>query len=196
MKVPEGKTEAEVLAAIEHVTDSLAPRFVFGYYDLDDIKQDCRLEALKLLADDVYDPSRPLANFLYPHLHNRLCNMIRNKFRRNDPPCRRCYDGDYCTQYGMCRKYEEWLVRNDSKANIMCPVHMEGVSEHYFSAKKEGEAELAAEKNEILMIIDKKLPLELRADYLRMKDGVHVAKSRREAVMKELKRIVCQNADV
>jgi hypothetical protein len=39
VRIPEGRSEAEVLAAIEHAVSLVAPKFVFGPNTLDDIRQ-------------------------------------------------------------------------------------------------------------------------------------------------------------
>jgi len=40
MNLPRGYTEQQVLEAIEVVVNSLAPSFVFGFYDLEDVRQE------------------------------------------------------------------------------------------------------------------------------------------------------------
>src|SRR3954453_8942961 len=89
MKLPDNITEADFLAAIEKVVGILASSFAFGYFEVEDIKQQARLFAIEAMKR--YDPSRPLDNFLYAHIKNRLINFRRDKFRRNDPPCLSCH---------------------------------------------------------------------------------------------------------
>src|SRR5690348_1481836 len=111
MTVPPGMTEAEVLEAIEKAVNALASSFTFGIYDIDDIKQQGRLYALQALATEKYDPSRPLPNFLYAHIRNRLINLKRDKLHRNDPPCKECASGEPCQPDGHCKKFLEWRKR-------------------------------------------------------------------------------------
>src|SRR5262245_57832295 len=130
MILPPGKTEAEVLAAIDKAVNTLAPTYVFGPYDIDDIKQEGRRHAIEVLAKGVYDPTRPLENFLYTHIKNRLINLKRDKLRRNDAPCRRCHDGDPCGGPGSyCATYREWLARNNAKANLMRPLDLGNIAD-------------------------------------------------------------------
>ena len=183
MKIPPGKTEAEVLRAIEKSVNILAPSFVFGPYDIDDIKQEGFVFALEVLEKETYDTSRPLENFLYTHLRNRLINFRRNKFRRNDPPCKRCHDGDPCANArgeGHCDKYRTWLRRNTNKANICNPLTLDSVKDEGDQGVNEpSSVEQAVEAQELVDLIDKNLPIELRQVYLQMRAGVSVPKTAR-----------------
>lgn len=183
MKVPPGKTEAEVLRAIEKAVNILAPSFEFGPYDTDDIKQEGFVFALEVLEKEKYDPSRPLENFLYTHVRNRLINFRRNKFRRNDPPCKKCHDGEPCPSAGakdLCDKYRSWLKRNTNKANICNPITLDSVKDEGDQGVNESSSvEQAVETQELLELIDKNLPIELRAVYLQMRSGVSVPKTAR-----------------
>jgi hypothetical protein len=191
MNLPHGKTEAEVLLAIEKAVNILAPSFVFGYFDLDDIKQQGRVYALQALAAGGYDPSRPLENFLYAHIRNRYINLRRDKLRRSDAPCLRCHAGDPCGEDGQtCRRYDDWLARNQAKANILRPLDIEHIAD-----ERERRARVAstvcedAERDELLRRIDEQLPVELRSSYLQMRAGVSIPRARRlvvEAAVKEI----------
>lgn len=183
MYLPPNKTEGEVLEAIEKAVKILAPSFVFGYHDLDDIKQHARM--LGLLSLKKYDPSRPLENFVYRHIRNRLINFKRDNFRRNDPPCAQCHNGDFCTATGgICKEYGKWLSRNNAKANLMRPLNIGLVSDERESRTRHAStAASSAELAEMLDRIDAALPVELRSYYLQMRDGVAVPKAKRQLVM-------------
>lgn len=185
MELPEGKTEREVLEAIERAVGALSPSFVFGAYGLDDIKQQARLFALEALPR--YDPQRPLFNFLCKHVRNRLINLKRDKHRRNDPPCLPCHHGSPCEGRAYCKKYEAWLHRNNAKANLSRPVGLDSVSEE---RGRESTVHQDAELSEMLRLIDEKLPVSLRADYLRMREGVSVSRARRDAVTEAVRGII------
>lgn len=191
MVVPPGHTEEFVLAEIERCVVMLAPDFVFGYYDLEDVKQEARYEALKVLPrydpalDEDGNPTRPLANFLYRGIRNRLLNLVRNKYHRNDPPCRLCHDGRQADHPDgeVCLKYKAWRKRNAAKANLTKPQGIDSVvSEKEVALRADGLAAEEAVAQEVLLAIDEKLPLELRADYLRMRAGERLPKDRRRKV--------------
>lgn len=191
MKIPPGLTEAEVLSAIEKAVNILAPSFVFGYYDLEDIKQEGRLQAFKVLETEKYDPSRPLANFIYAHIRNRYINLLRDKLRRNDPPCQRCHEGCFCEPDGPCEQYAAWKERNCTKANLMRPLDLAHVAdENERHTRIESTVVNDVEIDEIVQLIDTHLPIELRATYLQMREGVSVPKAKRQLVEDEVRNII------
>lgn len=187
-------TEEEFLAAVENAVRILAPKFTFGIYDVDDVKQEARMEAWSALAQ--YDPSRgPIDNLIYVHVRNRLMNLVRNKCRRNDPPCLVCHEADGGrTEHahgGYCPVYVAWRTRNDTKASIQHPLRMDAVSdEGEASLRDDSDVERDAEMREILGMIDRELPVELRASYLMMRAGKSVPKARRAQVEEAVRGIV------
>jgi DNA-directed RNA polymerase specialized sigma24 family protein len=188
VNLPAGLTEAYVLQRIDLVVRLLCRNFFFGYFDLDDIKQEGRVEALLALPrydpggfDEEGEPRRKLENFLYAHVRNRLLNFYRNKCRRNDPPCPLCHAGRHGEHDDgqPCGKYLAWKRRNDAKANLLRPVFME---EAEYTPSTPSTVESDAEVNEALALLDRKLPAELRSDYLRMRGGEKLPKARRARV--------------
>ena len=131
MYIPEGMTEEQVLEAIEIVVNRVAPTFKFGYYGIDDIKQEARILALDCL--DRYRPSmnKPLTNFLYSHVRNRLINFRRDNYIRNDPPCFECHYNRTHKKTKKCHYYQLWLNRNSSKQNIMNPLNLDNISDEH-----------------------------------------------------------------
>ncbi len=194
MKYPEGKTEEQVLAAIERVVNMLAPSFAFGYYDVDDIKQYARLDAL--LSLKKYKPfnkngkEQPLENFLYIRIKRRLLNLHRDKLRRPDPPCKKCHAGNFCNDGQACKKYCAWVVRNNSKANIMRPLDIENVNDENGVTHSVSDVVGEVEMTEVLRLIDERLPLELRPAYLQMREGVVIPKAKRLQVEEAVREIV------
>jgi DNA-directed RNA polymerase specialized sigma24 family protein len=200
VKLPSNLTEAQVLAAIEKVVNILAPSFRFGYFDIHDIKQEARIFGMQGM--EKYDEARPLENFLYSHIKNRLINFKRDKFRRNDPPCPSCHnaiagatsheDGQYCD------KYITWRDRNLAKQNIMNPLDLSNICDEKESRTRMPSSVVEdVERSELLKRIDDELPVELRATYLQMRDGASVPKPKRLEVERAILNIlqgdlVCQ----
>jgi DNA-directed RNA polymerase specialized sigma24 family protein len=188
VQYPAGLTEKQVLDAINHVVSLLAPGFKFGYHDVEDIKQECFILALAALPR--YDGRRPLENFLYTHLLNRLINFKRDKYKRNDCPCLICARavGNRTEHEGgeFCKKYTSWRRLNSSKQNIMNPVDISLLVES--SDKNFDEVSNKMELDEIKRIIDENLPVDFRATYLRMQAGESVPKAKRA----EIERIVLE----
>jgi hypothetical protein len=192
MKIPSGKTEAEVLAAIEAVANRLAPSFVFGYYDVEDIKQECRVFCVDALQKGRYDCSRPLENFLYVAVRHQLLNLQRNKKYRNEPPCMLCHGGSPCGKDGACcERYTSWKTRNQNKANILSPLDISQIADEKEKFTwNESTVEEEAETAEILRMIDEQLPAELRGIYLQMRAGVSIPKAKRLLVENAVKEIL------
>lgn len=194
MKIPPNHSEDQVLAIIEKVVSQLAPSFTFGYYEVDDIKQEGRIFAIELLEKETYDPERQLENYVFTHVRNRMCNLKRNKFFRNEPPCVACHEGRACGPDGeVCRRYADWKKRNATKANLQRPMDIGRVSndgERERRARVEPQAEQNAETAELLGRVDTALPLEFRADWLRMRAGVAVSRNRRSQIEDVIKEIV------
>jgi DNA-directed RNA polymerase specialized sigma24 family protein len=195
VKIPPNMTEQQVLAVIDKVANLLAHGFTFGYFTVEDIKQEARIAAMS--AMDRYDPTRPLDNFLYRHVKNRLINFKRDNFKRNDPPCISCHrsmagstehdDKQYCS------KYSSWLKRNVTKQNIMNPLDISNISdEHESRTRSESGVLEDIAQAELLRIIDAALPLELRSAYLQMRDGYSVPKAKRLEVEHAV-RLILQN---
>jgi DNA-directed RNA polymerase specialized sigma subunit len=82
MKIPKNMTYDQVVKQIQVVVDRIAPKYTFGTYGIDDIKQEAFIICMDAL--DRYDPSRPLENFLSVHLSNRLKNFVRDNYYTKD----------------------------------------------------------------------------------------------------------------
>lgn len=181
-------TEEEVLAVINNIANRLAYKFKFGYHDIEDMKQQARLEAWKGLAS--YDNKRPLENFLWTHVRNRLFNLKRDKYQRPDKPCLHCpfaaylADTDECGKYldkMDCELYEGWQNRNSAKRNIMSPIGISNVQdEEEESMKRHYDLDSVMARKEIIDIIEQHISVKLRRDYLTMKFGGKLSKQKRE----------------
>lgn len=186
-------TELSVLSDIEDVVKVIAPQFRFGYYTLDDIKQTARLFAIQGLEN--YDCQRPLKNFLYCHIKNRLINLRRDKLHRSDPPCHLCNNRDSGKtshvngQY--CKKFLSWQKRNDNKRHIM----NFGSTPRNYDKPTEGNLEQDIQLNDILSLIDQRLDPLLRESYLKMRDGVKISTKLAERVTTTIKGILWEFQD-
>lgn len=185
-----GMTEKQVLAAIEQAVNSLASTYKFGYHDIEDIKQEGRLLALKLIKSGSYDNKRPLGNFLFTHIRNRLSNFKRDNFRRNDPPCITChraFQEAHCSECShvndgkYCKKYVTWRKRNDSKQNLMNMLDLsvlDGDSD--FLAYTNSDVVERSELSEIQDILDQYLTAEQRKLLLKLRAGESVSSIKRK----------------
>jgi DNA-directed RNA polymerase specialized sigma24 family protein len=198
MKLPPNITEKDFLTATDKVVSLLASSFTFGFYTVEDIKQQARLFAIQ--AMDRYDPTRPLDNFLYTHIKNRLINFRRDNFRRNDPPCQGCHaslNGEtFHENKQYCEKYQAWLKRNFIKQNIITPLDISNIcDEHEANTRTESSIVEDIARDELLALVDMKLPVELRRIYLQMQAGESVPKAKREQVERAVLDILKDNSE-
>lgn len=192
---------AETLKTIQTVISRLANKYRFGYHSVEDLKQEAFIMAAEGL--EKYDGKRPLENFLYIHVKNRLSNFKRDNYERLDKPCLKCPLNAYikcedkCTAYNEkeeCQLYAKWVIRNQSKKNIMQPVDI-GDSQ-VLSPSTVSEVEEEVEGTELSKLIDKHLSVEYRSDYLKMKAGHKIPKKRREIVQQAVLNILEENGYV
>jgi hypothetical protein len=162
MDLPPNMTEKDVLDHMERIVLILSPRFVVPGCDCDDIAQEARVMALECLPR--YRPEvGPLENFMMSHVKRRLINYKRDHYKRCDSPCRACYAGRPCGPDGRCcEAHLKWAARQARKANVTRPGPL--ASEPTGGSDVEADAE----ERDILRVVDEYLPVDLRADYLRM----------------------------
>jgi DNA-directed RNA polymerase specialized sigma24 family protein len=173
MRVPKGMTESEVLDVINKICDRYAYKFQFGYFEPDDIRQEAFIIALDAL--DRYEEGRPLENFLAVHVKNRLNNFKRDKYYRQNKK----KDDDRQAQL------------NNSKKFLMEPLDISNIrDENERNMRDDNDFVDLIANSELLSLIDEKLDVTYRSDYLRMRDGAYVPKPRREEITQEINRIL------
>jgi hypothetical protein len=193
-------SDSEVAEAIYRVVNLLSSKFRFGYHSVEDMKQQGALFACEALAKGGYDPQRPLENFLYTHVRNRFINYKRDNYLRNEPPCLSCifYDPDrkksdnQCAAFAdkmECKKYADWYNRNSAKRSLMKPMDIDQCYDTT-PARSHAEQEEGEAINHLEGLIDRCLAVDLRADYLRLKEGQVVPKLRKEKVRSAIKEIL------
>jgi DNA-directed RNA polymerase specialized sigma24 family protein len=193
MRIPDGYTEQEVLADIEHVTTALAAKMCFGFHEVDDMAQDGVVFALE--AMEKFDPTQShLRTFLYIHVRRRFINMKRNQYTRLTPPCSQCpfRKGEGCAEFedkADCFKYAGWEKRNATKRSLMGSFDASEVRNEETNAMGPSQ-QSDAETAELVAIVDANLPVEMRADFCRMRDGVAVPKHRRDVIEETIRDII------
>ena len=80
MKIPKGMDETEVVNTILKISKKLAHKYTFASYEAEDIEQEAFLIGITGLSK--YDQSRPLENFMYVHINNRLKTFKRDNYYR------------------------------------------------------------------------------------------------------------------
>jgi hypothetical protein len=195
MFLPPNMTESGVVAAIENVVNLLAPQFAFGYYSVDDMKQQGWVYSLEVLPKfQSYDESgnvRPLANFIYTRVFRKFLNLQRDQWHKPCPVQVTCSGVSPEDE----QQYNRWKDTNTLKKSVLMPTAIaNGV--HAYNNNDENIREI--EIKEIEEIIDERLDVSMRSWYLQLKAGEALPYARRMAVMKEVKKIVkdiviCQN---
>lgn len=196
MKIPEGYTEERVIQIIDKALQGFCHKFRFGYFEHDDIYQEGFIIAMDGL--ERFNGKDSLENFLRVHIRNRLMSFKRDKFSRHEPPCTSCpfYDPEEklsknkCSEFldkDDCDRWSSWIRRNAAKENLMRPMGMDSVTEDDSLIDEElvGRANFA----EIRRKIDKDLDTELRADFLRMLEGIYIPNERKNRVKEAIKQM-------
>ena len=164
MKIPDNLTEQEVIDTITKIARKLAPKFVFASYDIDDIFQEAFIIGIDGL--DKYDSSRPLANFMFTHISNRLKNFKRDNYFRLD--------------IGTAQTIQA------RKKNILEAIDIENLNS--ISCGSSISDDIST--NEILDLIDKNLPADFRKDYLKLKTNAPIPKNRKAQLIEAIRQIV------
>lgn len=186
--------EEDFLQALENISKKLIYKFKFGYHEIEDMKQQAAIFALEGL--ESYDPSRPLENFLWTHVRNRLFNFKRDNYYRPENVCLGCpfFDPKYKQSTNQCSKYlnkndcaihSQWIDRNTTKKNLMQPVDINNIddkSDNYFLD--------SIANSEILQIIEDKIHTKYREIYLKVKGGIRVSKSEITKLQKHIQSIL------
>ena len=184
MYIPDGMTEQQVLSAIDAAVVSVASYLKIPSYETDDIKQEGRLFALEALQR--YDPNRgaSLYTFLRTHIRNRLINLKIRKSSRQLLPCLFCDSycgGGKCSEYCNIRECPNYV---DAASAIDSSIieHVCGVEEPDYAGN--------FDMKEIMSLIDKNLPIDMRKDYSMWLNGVKIPKRKEIKLIEVIRNIV------
>lgn len=149
----------DTLQTIERIAKRLAPKFRFGYHETEDIYQQAVIFGIEALAS--YDSKRPLENYLAVVVANKLKSFKRDNYERLDATSKHC----------------------EAKKNLMEPIPIDNIDDESEDSMKISENVVSGiSRREILELVDNNIPAELRSDYLKMKHGVKIVKSRKKLV--------------
>lgn len=181
--------ETELITTIYRVASRLANKYRFGYHSVEDIKQQAAVFALEGLSS--YDGIRPLENFLWTHVRNRLYNYKRNNFERPDKPCFHCplFKEGTCSQFDdtqECDLFHGWMSRNTTKKNLMSAIDIDMVRDDNEDNMRNTDESCKLDKQEIILIVERNLPIEMMEDFIRLKMGLKLRKARREKLIETI----------
>lgn len=177
MKIPSNHTEQSTLNAIEVVVNRLSFLFLFGFHQIEDIKQEARIIAIDGL--ERYDEKRPLENFLWTHVKNRLGNFKRNNWERLSKPCLECpfhaYDPELKESHSGCKlhsdlwncePYRKWFSKTAAKKNIISFASIDNIDyEREKNMKVGADPDSEADKAFVLNVVEENLSPELLLIY-------------------------------
>lgn len=170
----------------------LAGKFRFGYFELDDIKQQARMFALEALGRYNPNVKHTLDNFLYTHVRNRLINFKRDNYIRDKLPCLACpfFDPNLtkstnqCAAFAdklECDKFASWDKRAASRSHL---VNGLPTPENYDLGEEKQET------NELGAFLDKTLPADMRQDYLRLTQGISIPTERKKLIQEKIRTLL------
>lgn len=159
----------EQMLIITKVIDRMAPKYTFGFYELEDIKQESYIICINALEN--YDNNRPLENFLAKHLSNRLKDLKRNKYFRHNT------------------NNDNHQKLNESKKKLMDLKQFCQIAE-YDHPLEIPHLEEKLNSSEALDLVMDKIGPSLRNDFLRMANDVTISQNKRQAVIAKVKEIL------
>lgn len=163
MKIPDSLDE-QTLDIVVKIAQKLAPKYTFACYETEDIEQEAILIGLSGL--EKYDNSRPLENFMYVHISNRLKTFKRDNYYRLD--------------HGNAQKIQ------DRKKSLLEPIDITAL----YSICTQDNISNDAHISEILDKIDEKLPPQYRRDYIKLRTNSSLPKGRKAEIIKIIEQII------
>jgi len=175
--------EDELIKIVDKIANRFANTFKFGYHELEDMKQQAWQVALEGLKD--YDGNRPLENFLWTHVRNRLYNFKRDNYFRPEKPCDRCplLVNDQCTKFKdrlECDLYSRWEKRTEKRKSLMTAV------EHTDTNYNENDITIRLDEKHLFETVDYNMPVELREYWIRFIHNLKLNKQKKEQVLLEI----------
>lgn len=161
MQIPQkirdlGLTDQEVIDLITEVAERIVPKYVFGYYDVEDLVQEAIIIGLKGLRKYDKDAGE-LENFMSIYLSSRMKNFKRNNYYR----------------IGTKNAVDKIAIMNPVDISDVNP--NEEDSMHSYSDLYDN-----LYYREMIDKINRELPVDFRRDYLKLMDGVNTMTQRRK----------------
>jgi len=194
----ERPSDDELVEIIDQISLRLSYKFRFGYHEIEDMKQQAHVFALEGI--EHWDHKRPLENFLWTHIRNRLYNFKRNNYSRPEKPCYNCpikaYDpkclksDNECMEFDQlteCELYKGWSERNAAKRSLMTSIT------NMYDAAGRNNLLSTVSRREIFGIIDQAVPVQYREDWIRLVNSLKLSKVKRERIIDIIQDILKEN---
>lgn len=180
----------DYIEELQKISRIMGARHSFASYTHEDIAQECVVFGLKAYVGWKQD--MPPGPYIRKHLLNKIRNLHRDVVSRNEPPCNVCYEGrvNECKDSdgrNGCLRHQAWVTRNTSKSSLAHSAAPDGHEHLLRNDPEQG-------KNELSEIIDTHLKQEMRADYLKLVEGVLEDGKDKDKIIKELRLIILRYA--
>ena len=187
-------TEEQVTQTILDVAKKIAHKFKFGSFEEEDLINEAFILSVEGL--EKYDESRPLPNFLYVHIKNRLGNLKRKKYARIELPCVHCPLKAYlppngCSAYEdrlLCEIFARWHHRNEAKKKLADNVCAEDYNKNTRSKDKLDSDEAAIVKS-VAEKIDRRLGPDDRKSYLMFLHNCKMPQAEKDRIVNVIRSI-------
>lgn len=171
--------DAETMAVIDTVLRQLYGKYNFDSYDSDDMYQEGYQIAVKALAGFKPDKGCALSTFLYGCITQRYINFIRDHSVRSHNKCTK--HSEFDIECNACVKRQ---ATQDRKRGVQRPAGLEGLD---FAASSSTEI---VEVQDLERKINREMPKDMREDYLLMREGSFVTRSRKEEIANYIRGLI------
>lgn len=192
----------KVVEIVEEFSGYLGQIYKFGFYELEDMKQEAVLRCLEALNNNNYDETKSLKQYLFMVVKNHFKNLLRKYRQKNEPPCLTCpfFDAAMKSSDNQCTKF---INKNDCKEfsefQKKCSVRESILSPHDIGSLSEIEKEQLTVEYDILenmadtelyLYIDEHLKPYLRSDFLRLLSGINIKEENKKIIQREVALII------
>lgn len=194
----------KVIEAVNKFAGYLASVYKFGFYEIDDLKQEAMVRAFQAMNNGTYDDSKDLDQYLFMTVKNHFKNIHRKYRQQNKPPCLTCplYDPNFksslnqCSEYADkndCQPFNEFINKYENRQSLLQPSDITSISD-------EDKNELVIDYNlledlaqtELYDYVDRNIAPLVRNDFLRMIAGVKLHPDNIRRVQLEVARVMIE----
>ena len=195
----------KIVEIVDKFSGYLAQMYKFGFYEIEDLKQEAVLRSLEAINNKTYDDSKSLEKYLFMVVQNHFKNLLRKYRQKNEPPCLTCplfdpemkFSKNQCTKFvnkDDCSEYSNFDKKYKARQSILSPADLSSISEdQQAQLVVEYDYVKTLEDTELYECINRCLPPLLRADFLRMLSGVRINVENTRQVQKAVAIILIDN---
>lgn len=192
----------KVVEIVEEFSGYLGQVYKFGFYELEDMKQEAILRCLEAVNNKNYDNTKSLKQYLFMVTKNHFKNLLRKYRQKNEPPCLTCpfFDPGMKTSVNQCNKFlnkedckefSDFKQKCATRESILSPCDIHNLSDE----EKErlviniDTLDTIAD-TELYIYIDKHLNPSMRSDFLRLLSGINIREDNKKTIQREIALII------